>query len=128
MVDPGPPRPPRLVAKALGTGAIPAKLSAILADRFRTVREDGESLSLEKRLVRGVHSFLAQLKSVVEIVPRLEQVTLVRINSDVMLHLMHLVLSVWVDMYSTSRHIFACLGELTAEGLPPVVETPHKAF
>ena len=31
MVDPGPPWPPRLVAEVLGTGAIPAELSAILA-------------------------------------------------------------------------------------------------
>ena len=53
MVNPGPLRPPRLVAEALGTGAIPSELSMILADHFRTVREDGAALSLYKRLGQG---------------------------------------------------------------------------
>ena len=45
-----------------------------------------------------------------------------------MVHLMHSLLSVQVDIYLTSRSLFACLAELAAEGLPPVVEIPHKDF
>ena len=36
MVDLGPPRPPRLVAEDLGTGAIPAEIAAILAVHSQT--------------------------------------------------------------------------------------------
>ena len=39
MVDPGAPRPPRLVSEALGMGAILAELAAILAAHYQTVSE-----------------------------------------------------------------------------------------
>ena len=41
---------------------------------------------------------------------------------------MHLLLFVRVDMYSTSPSLSACMGELPAEVLPPVVDIPHEAF
>ena len=58
----------------------------------------------------------------------MEQVTLVGVNPDRMVHLTHLLFSVWVDMYSTSRRLFSFLGELPAKGLPLVVDIPHEAF
>ena len=69
-----------------------------------------------------------QLASGVDPVPVLEWVTLVGVDPDGMAHLMQLLLSVWVDLYLTSQHMFACLVDLPAEGLPSVAETPHKAF
>ena len=69
---PGPLRPPRLVVEALGTGETPDELFAILAARFRTVREDGAVLSSEKRLGQGIHSFLAQIASGVDLIPGLD--------------------------------------------------------
>ena len=54
---------PWLMTEDLGTGAIPAELSAILVARFRTVCEDGAALSSKKHSVLGIHSFLAQLVS-----------------------------------------------------------------
>ena len=41
---------------------------------------------------------------------------------------MHFLLSVWIDIYLTNRSLFAFLGELPNEGLPPVAEIPHEAF
>ena len=41
---------------------------------------------------------------------------------------MHLLFSVWVNVYLTQCRLFACLGELPAEGLPLVVETPNDLF
>ena len=41
---------------------------------------------------------------------------------------MHWLFSVWSDAYSTSRCLFACLGNLPVEGLLLVAEIPHKAF
>ena len=77
MVNQGPPQTPHSVAEALGTGAIPADLAAILAAHSRTVREDGTARTLEERLVQVIHSFMAQLVSGVDLVPRLERVKMV---------------------------------------------------
>ena len=49
------PRLPRLVADTLGTGAVSDELSAILAARFRTFREDETALPLDKRSGRGIY-------------------------------------------------------------------------
>ena len=118
MVDLPPPRPPWLVAEALGNGIILAELSAILAARFRTFQKDGADLSLEKQSGQGIHSFLAQLASGVDPIPSLERVKLVGVYPDGMVLLMHLLFSVRVDIYSTSRRLFACLDELLAEPPP----------
>ena len=101
-----PPQPPRWVAEALGTGAIPGKLSAILSGRFRTVCEDGTALPLDKRSVRGLHSFLAQLALGVDHIPGLDRVNLLGVDPDGMVHLFHSLLSVLIDIYSTSRCLF----------------------
>ena len=42
--------------------------------------------------------------------------------------LMQSILSVRFNVYLTQRRIFASMGKLPAEGLPPVVEIPEKAF
>ena len=80
------------------------------------------------RLGRVIDSFLAEVASEVDLVPRLEQVTMVKIDPDGRVLLMHLLFYVRVNVYSTQRRIFACLGKLPAEGLPPVVEISVKAF
>ena len=64
-------RPPWLVVKALGTGAIPGDLSGILWSSFWMVREDGAAPSSDKLLGWGVHSFQAQLTSGVNHIPGL---------------------------------------------------------
>ena len=87
MVDLHPTQPPRLVAEAMGTGAIPAELSVILTPFLREVHKDGAALSPEKCSGRGVHSFLEQLMSGVNLIPGLEQVTLVRVYPDRVVHI-----------------------------------------
>ena len=116
------------MVEALGAGVIPAEFAEVLVDHFRTVCKDRAALLAEKLSGRGIHSFMAQLGSEEDPVPGLEQVTLVGVDPNVMVHLMHFLLSVWVDIYLTIRLLFACLGELHAEGLPQVVEIPHEAF
>ena len=59
------------------------------------------------QLVSGVYPF-----------PVLERVTLARVNLDGRVYLMHLLFYIWVDLYLTSQHLFACLGELPAKGPP----------
>ena len=93
MVDLGLPRPPRSVAEALGTKAIPADLSIILALHSRTVREDGAACTLEVRLGQVIHSFLAELASEVDLVPGLERVTIAGLDPDGRVLLMHSILS-----------------------------------
>ena len=41
---------------------------------------------------------------------------------------MHSLFSVWVNAYSTQRHLFACLEDLPAKGLPLVADINDKAF
>ena len=47
----------------MGTGTIPAELTAILVAHSQTVRKDGTARTPEECSVRGIHSFLAQLAS-----------------------------------------------------------------
>ena len=78
----------------------------------------------EERSSRGLHSFLAHLELGEVPVLGLEQVTLVGVELDGQGHLVHTLFSVQVNVYLTECHLFACLEELPAEGLPPVMETP----
>ena len=119
MFDPGPLRPPWLVLEALGTGAILTEIATILASHSQTVRKDRAALLADKCLGRGIQYFLVQMASGVDPVPGLERVTLVRVEPDKMVHIMHLLFSVRVDFYLTRRCLFACLGDLPAEPSPP---------
>ena len=122
MVDLGLLRSPRSVAEALWTGTIPAELAAILAAHSWTVRKDGTARTPEECTGRGMHFFLSHIALGEVPAPVLERVTLVGVDEDGRVHLMLSLLSVRVDVYSTECHLFACLGELPAEGLPPVME------
>ena len=53
---------------------------------------------------------------------------MVELDPDGRVLLMQSLLSVRFNVYSTQRLLFACLGDLPAEGLLPVVEIPDKAF
>ena len=55
-------------------------------------------------------------------VPGLEKVTLVGVDEDGRVHLMHSLFSVHIDVYSTECSLFACLGKFPAEGPPQVTE------
>ena len=127
MVDLGLPRPPWLEAEDLGTREIRAELAAILVARSQTILKGGAALTPEKRSGCGIHSLLAQMASGVDPVPGLERLTVVGVDPDRRVHLMHLLLSVQVNVYSTQRRLFACLGNLPAEGLPLVVDIPDEA-
>ena len=122
MVNPGLPRPTRLVAEVLGTGSIPAELAAILVEHSRTVRKDGTARTPEERTGGGLYAILLHLALGEVPVPGLVRVTLVGVDEDGRVHLMHLLFSVRINVYSTECHIFACLGELPSEGLPQVTE------
>ena len=128
MVDPGLLRLPRSVAEVLGTGSIPAELAAILAEHSRTVRKDGTARTPEKRTARGLHDFLSNLALGKVPVPGLEKVTLVGVDEDGRVHLMHLLFSVRVNVYSTECCLFACVGELPTEGLPQVTDILPDCF
>ena len=65
---------------------------------------------MKKRSGWGIHSFLAQLASGVDLFPGLEQVTLVGVDPDGIMHLTHLLFYVRVDIYST----FALLTRLSS--------------
>ena len=53
---------------------------------------------------------------------------MVGLDLDGKVILMHLLFYVWINAYSNQQHLFTCLVELPAEGLPPVVEIPDEAF
>ena len=121
MVDPETPRLPWSVAEALGTGAIPSELATILAAHSQTGRNDGTSRTPEERSFLVIHSFLAHLALGEVPFPGLERVTLVVLEPDGRVLLMQWLFSIRVNAYLTQCCIFACLGDLPAEGLPLVV-------
>ena len=115
-------RSPRSVAEVLGTGSILDELASILAEHSRTVRKDGSARTPEERTGQVLHVFLSHLVLGEVPVPGVEKVTLVGVDEDGRVHLMHSLFSVCVNVYSTECRLFACLGELPAESLPQVTE------
>ena len=122
MVDLGLSRSPQPLAEALGTGTIPAEVAVILAAQSRTVCKDGSDCTPEERTGQGLHSFLSHLVLVEVLVPGLEHVSLVGVDKDGRVHLMHSLFSFRVDVYSTECCLFTCLGNLPVKGLPLVME------
>ena len=89
---------------------------------------DGTPRMQEESSCWGFQYFLAHLALGEVLVPGLEWVTLVGVDTDGRVHLMHLLLSVRVNVYSMECCLFVCLGELPVEGLPLVVEIPPDFF
>ena len=100
------------MAEALGTRTIPAELAAILAAHSQTIHKDGSTRMPEERTGWGLHSFLSHIALGVGQVPGLERVTLVGINKNGRVNLIHSLLSICVDVYSIEFRLFACLGDL----------------
>ena len=71
---------------------------------------DRTACTLEERSGRGLHSFLLHLALGEVPVPGLEKVTLVAVDKDGRVHLMHSLFSVCVDIYSTECRLVDSLG------------------
>ena len=82
MVDPDPPRPPRLVGELLGNIRLLYELVKALSCRFRTVWEDGGPLLMEIWYVRVLHSFLSRISSGVDLVSGFERLALLGVDQD----------------------------------------------
>ena len=85
-------------------------------------------MSTEKQYGQGFHSLLVHIASGVDPVHGLERLFLLGVDRGRTVHLLHLAISVLVNLYSTTRRFFAFLGELPEEGLPSVVELPAEAL
>ena len=93
-------------------GRLPDDLVAELSAGFRFTKEYGGPLSTEKRSGRGVHSFLVHLASGVATVSGFKRVILLQVDPDRTVHVLHSLLSLLVNLYSTAQQIFFCRGEL----------------
>ena len=89
MVIPYPPRPHRLVGEVLNTNQITNALIKILMSRLQTVREDVGALSNDKRAGWSLHSFLSHLVLGVNPAPGLDQLSLLGVNQEGTVHLLH---------------------------------------
>ena len=121
----GRPRPPAVTTVGGGGAwdrAHPGRAGHDLAAHSWTVRKDGTARTPEERTGQGLHFFLSHLALGEVPVPGLERVTLVGVDEDRRMHLMHSLFSVRVDIYSTEFRLFACLRKLPVKGLPPVME------
>ena len=125
---PDPPRPPGSAGKVLGTRLLPNYLIRTLSDRFQVTREGGGGISLELRAGRGLHTFLGHLASRVDPVLGLDHLTLLGVNWDGTVYLLHPFFSVTVDPYFTDWRLLTFVGGLPLEGLPPVTELLVDAF
>ena len=52
----------------------------------------------------------------------LEKITLLGVDRDRMVHLLKFLLSIPVSLFLTIQRLFACMGELPTEPLPPVMD------
>ena len=84
-----PPRPPRLVGEVHGTGQFPNELVGALSYWFRVTQKYREPISLELHDRRGLHAFLMYLASGVYPFSGLECLTLIGVNQDRTVHLLH---------------------------------------
>ena len=112
----------------LGTSQFPKNVARALLVWFHLKRGDGGPLSTEKRSGRGIHSFLGHIASGVDTVPGFERVACLQVEPGRTVHLLHLLFSVQVGLYSTAWWILACHGELPSTGLPCVVDITLDAF
>ena len=72
MGDPNPPRPPWLDGEVLDNRRLPGDLVRALLDWLGVTGEDGGPLSSDTRSVQGIHAFLGNLASRMDIDPGLE--------------------------------------------------------
>ena len=77
---------------------------------------------------RGIHSFLGILAFGIDPVSGFSVLALLVIYREGAIHLLHSLLYFLLFVYTTTRHIFACLDDFPTEVLPTVVEVPVNAF
>ena len=106
MVNLNPPLTPQLVGEVLGTKRLPGNIVAALSDQLQVTKEVGGPMPPEKRYVRGVHYFLADLVSGVDPVPSFERVELLQVDPDGTVQVLPSMFSVPVNLYSTARRLF----------------------
>ena len=71
---------------------------------------------------------MSHLASGVDPVPGFERLHLLGVYRYIMVHLVQSLFSVPVGLYSMARRLFACIGYLNGEGIPPVVEIQLESF
>ena len=75
-------------------------------------------MSTEKRSRRGLHSFLEHIELGVDPVPGMERIFLLGVDQYGTVYLLHSLFSVPVDLYSKTRRLFACQGDMPGETPP----------
>ena len=125
---PGPPRPPQLVGEVLGTGQLPDNLVEDLLDWFQFAGEEGGSLSTELSSGRWLHAFLGNLYSRVDPSSVLERLSLLGVDRDRTVDVLHLFFSVPVGKYSTEKILLAFSGGIPTEGLLPLTDIHVVSF
>ena len=102
-----------------GPAGSPKTFPRYLRAVFQTVCEEGGALSTEKRSRRGLHSFLEHIELGVDPVPGMERIFLLGVDQYGTVYLLHSLFSVPVDLYSKTRRLFACQGDMPGETPPP---------
>ena len=106
MVDPDLPPPPQLVGGVIGTVRLHDDLVKKFSAWFRVTKEDGWTMSSEKRSGREFHSLLSHMASGMDPVPGFKRVALLQVEPDGTVHILHSLFSVPVSLYSTSCCLF----------------------
>ena len=112
----------------LWTGGLPDKLVRALSAWFKVTWKDGGPLLSKIRSGRGLHALIRHLASRVDPIPGLNHPTLLGVNPDGTVHILHLFFFVPVVPYSTNTQLIAFSEELPPEVLPWVKDLPVDAF
>ena len=88
---------------------------------YQVTKEYRRSLSPEGCSNWGLHAFPGQLASTMDPVPGFTGLITLDIDWDRAVHLLNLLFSILVGVYSTTSRPFACLGEILEVAPPPRV-------
>ena len=116
-MPPKPPLMPRLVGEVLRTSRLPKKLAGNMLDRFWVTREDEGTLLSELRSGWGLYTLLGHIASKIYPIPGMENLSLMGIELDRMLHILHHLFYVPVGSYYMYRRWLARSGELPPGGI-----------
>ena len=128
MGAPKTPRPPQLVGEVLETVQLPDNLVRAFSDQFWVTRGEGGPLSAERRYGRVIHALLGNQAYRLEPSPGMEHLTLLGVNRDGTVYVLHSFFSVPVGRYSTDRRLLDFSGDRPMEGIPPMMDLPMASF
>ena len=116
------------MAAVLRTNRLPDNFVGALSSRFRVTDADEGSLPTELRKGGVIHALLCRLMSVTVPGPGLAELTLLEVDQNRGVHILHFIFYVPAGPYNPGRILFGCCRDPTSEGLPFITKITVDSF